>query len=341
MNLEHFASELQQLVEKSKKIAILTHYNPDGDAMGSSLGLSQMLRKIGKDTRVIVPNDFPKFLKWMPDANYVLNAEFKNRQAKEWVDEADLIFCLDFNSSDRIEKMKTSLENAKAPKVLIDHHQQPETFDLMYSDTQQPATCQMIYHVFEAMNWIDKMDANIAQCLYTGLITDTGNFKYRNTTSDTHRVAGELMEYDIEIDTINSHIYDSNSVGRLQLLGMVIRRIRVEPEAYTSFLYVTKEELTEVGFQKGDTEGFVNYGLSVEGVKMTVFLAEDIQKNFVKLSFRSKGNVDVSRITRTYFEGGGHINAAGGKSNLSILETIDKINTIIREDQELQTQLHS
>ncbi len=339
MTVDNFAIAFQNQLDTSRKIAILTHHNPDGDAIGSSLGLSQMLRKKGKDTRVIVPNDFPKFLKWMPDAEYVLNAEYKNRQAKQFIAEADLICCLDFNTTDRIEKLQKSLEESKAFKVLIDHHREPQAFDLMYSDTSQPATCQMVYKVFEAMNWMDEVDTPIASCLYTGIITDTGNFKYRNTTAETHRIAGELMKEGIEIDTINGHIYDSNSKARLELLGIVLSRIEVMESAPCSFLYVTKDELTNKGYQKGDTEGFVNYGLSIDQVQMTVFLAEDIQSNIVKLSFRSVGEVDVSRVCRDYFEGGGHLNAAGGRSEATMHDTIVEIKKIIENDEILRNQL--
>ncbi len=339
MKLPQFASELSRIFQDKRKMALLTHYNPDGDAMGSSLALSQMLRKMDKDARVIVPNDFPKFLKWMPDAQYVINAEFKNRQAKQFIEEADLIFCLDFNSADRIEKLEKPLSKSKAPKVLIDHHQEPQQFDLMYSDTSQPATCQMVYKVFSAMGWESQIDKDIASCIYTGIITDTGNFKYRNTTSETHEIAAQLMQHKIEIDTINSEIFDNNSLGRLVLLGTVVKRVEVSPAKKTSFLYVTKQELMEVGYQKGDTEGFVNYGLSIEGIEMTVFLSEDIQKDFVKMSFRSKGDVDVSRICREYFNGGGHINAAGGRSDASIHDTIAEIKKILEKDAILNQQL--
>ncbi len=339
MTLEAFAKELEKKLQSAKKIAILTHHNPDGDAMGSSLGLSQILRKQRKDTRVIVPNDFPKFLKWLPDAQYVINAEYKNRQAKDFIAEADLIFCLDFNTADRIEKLESTLENSSSYKVLIDHHQQPQTFDLMYSDISQPATCQMVYKLIQELRWQDMMDQEIASCLYTGLITDTGNFKYRNTTAETHTIAGELLSYGIEIDTINSHIYDSNSKGRLELLGIVLSRIEVMDPEPCSFLYITKNELMSKSYQKGDTEGFVNYGLSIEGIKMTVFLAEDIQNNIVKLSFRSKNEVDMSRICREYFNGGGHLNAAGGRSEASIHDTLAEIKKIIQKDQTLRTQL--
>ena len=340
MNLTQIIPQLKEIIEKHEKFVILTHHNPDGDAIGSSLALYHMLKKIGKkEVEVIVPNDFPLFLKWLPEANKIWNAEFKSIQAKDFIHHADVIFCLDFNTSSRIEKLEKLLLESSATKVLIDHHQEPDAFDWMYSDVSQPATCQMIFKVFEELNILEKIDKDIATCIYTGMITDTGNFKYRNTTSETHRIAAFLLDQGIEIDVINSHVFDSNSKARLHLLGLVLSRIEVFPEYSFSYLYITRKELQECGFQKGDTEGFVNYGLSIEGIKLTVFLSEDLQKDIVKMSFRSVGNIDVNRLSRTYFNGGGHLNASGGRSEVSIEDTIAQLKKIIATDEKLLEEI--
>ena len=340
MNLTQIIPQLKEIIEKHEKFVILTHHNPDGDAIGSSLALYHMLKKIGKkEVEVIVPNDFPLFLKWLPEANKIWNAEFKSIQAKDFIHHADVIFCLDFNTSSRIEKLEKLLLESSATKVLIDHHQEPDAFDWMYSDVSQPATCQMIFKVFEELNILEKIDKDIATCIYTGMITDTGNFKYRNTTSETHRIAAFLLDQGIEIDVINSHVFDSNSKARLHLLGLVLSRIEVFPEYSFSYLYITRKELQECGFQKGDTEGFVNYGFSIQGIKLTVFLSEDLQKDIVKMSFRSVGNIDVNRLSRTYFNGGGHLNASGGRSEVSIEDTIAQLKKIIATDEKLLEEI--
>lgn len=315
--------EINTLLTPEKKIVILTHYNPDGDAIGSSLGLRHFLKAKGIAAEVIVPNDFPKFLKWMPESKKVIIGEYKRKLAFDMIIGADVIFCLDFNSPSRIGILGEWLTKASAKKILIDHHQQPENFDFVYSDTVIPATSQMIYHFIEALDEENLVNLDIAECLYTGIMTDTGGFRFRSTSAATHRIIANLIEKGADPSVITSNTWDTNTVSRLHLLALVLGRIEVVNDGKVAVLCLTRNELKEFGFQKGDTEGFVNYGLSIAGVKMSAFFMEDLYEDFIKISFRSKDDVDVNQFSRKYFNGGGHINAAGGKSNESLADTIE------------------
>lgn len=325
--------EIKSLLIPQNKIVIITHYNPDGDAIGSSLGLKHYLQAKGIHAEVVVPNDFPKFLKWMPDAKKSIIAEYKRKVAFDLLNEADVIFCLDFNSPSRIGILGDWLVKSKAKKILIDHHQQPEQFDFVYSDTIIPATCQMIYHFIEAMNGEDLVNKDIAECLYTGIMTDTGGFRFRSTSATTHRIVANLIEKGADPSVITSNTWDTNTVSRLHLLALILGRIEVVNDGKVAVLYLTRKELQEYGFQKGDTEGFVNYGLSIVGVKMSAFFMEDLYDDFIKISFRSKDDVDVNQFSRKYFSGGGHINAAGGKSLESLMDTLETFKNRVAEEQ--------
>lgn len=326
-------SEINALLTPGNKIVILTHYNPDGDAIGSSLGLKHYLREKGINAEVIVPNDFPKFLKWMPEAKKSIIGEYKRKIAFDMINEADVIFCLDFNSPSRIGILGDWLVRATGKKILIDHHQQPEAFDYAYSDTVIPATSQMIYHFIEAMDDENLVNKDIAECLYTGIMTDTGGFRFRSTSATTHRIIANLIEKGADPSVITSNTWDTNTVSRLHLLSLILGRIEVVNNDDVAVLYLTRNELKELGFQKGDTEGFVNYGLSIVGVKMSAFFMEDLYEDFVKISFRSKDDVDVNQFSRNFFNGGGHINAAGGKSYDSLQGTIETFKARLKEIQ--------
>lgn len=327
--------EINTLLTPENRIVILTHYNPDGDAIGSGLGLKHYLKAKGIHAELIVPNDFPKFLKWMPEAKKVLIAEYKRKVAAELIADADVIFCLDFNAPSRIGLLGDWLTHAKAKKILIDHHQQPEPFDFVYSDTVIPATCQMVYHFIEAMEEEKLVNRDIAECLYTGIMTDTGGFRFRSTSADTHRIVANLIEKGADPAFITSNTWDTNTVSRLQLLALILGRIEVVKDGKVAILYLTRDELKTYGFQKGDTEGFVNYGLSILGVKMAAFFMEDLYEDFIKISFRSKDDMDVNRFSRKYFNGGGHINAAGGKSDESLEGTIETFKNRVEQEKNL------
>lgn len=325
--------EISNLLQPENKIVILTHYNPDGDAIGSSLGLKHFLNAKGLNAEVVVPNDFPKFLKWMPEAKKITIADYKKSKAWELVNDADVIFCLDFNASHRIgNTVGPWLDRAPGKKILIDHHQQPDDFDYTYSDTSIPATSQMVYHFIQALGNEDLVNLNIAECLYTGIMTDTGGFRFRSTSATTHRIIANLIEKGADPAKITSNTLDTNTVSRLHLLSLILNRIEVVKNGEVAILYLKRDELREYGFEKGDTEGFVNYGLSILGVKMSAFFMEDLYEDFIKISFRSKDTIDVNQFSRKYFNGGGHINAAGGKYYKPILETIEDFKEKVEKE---------
>ncbi len=325
--------EIKNLLLPENKVVIITHYNPDGDAIGSSLGLKHFLKTLGLEPIVIVPNDFPKFLKWMPEAKKTIIADYKRKMASDAIKDADVIFCLDFNAHNRIGIVGDWLANATAKKILIDHHQQPEDFDFVYSDVTIPATCQMIYHFIEALGKEDLVNQNIAECLYTGIMTDTGGFRFRSTSATTHRIVANLIEKGADPAMITSNTWDTNTVSRLHLLSLILGRIELVKDGKVAILYLKRDELKEFGFEKGDTEGFVNYGLSIAGTKMSAFFMEDLYEDFIKISFRSKDDVDTNAFARAHFNGGGHINASGGKYFKNIHETIKDFKEKIEEEE--------
>ena len=316
------------LISTANNILITNHLNPDGDAMGSALALAGILKAAGKKTRIVVPNDYPDFLKWIKGSEEVLNYEEHVKESEALIAESDLIFHLDYNSLKRSGSLEHLLVDAPARRIMIDHHQQPEDFaDLRYSDPSMSSTCEMIFHFAEALDYLEYIDKAIAEALYTGLITDTGSFRFSSTTPETHRVASFLLERGVESQIVASRVYDSNRPQRLHLLARMLKKMELIEEYNTVILSLTEEDMNEFDFQKGDTEGFVNYGLSIEGVELSVFLYPSHDK--VKMSFRSKTNFDVNVLARTHFNGGGHINAAGGVSHDSIEENINRLKNVL------------
>ncbi|WP_417428511.1 DHH family phosphoesterase [Halpernia sp.] len=322
-------SDIKNLLSPNKNIVIITHHNPDGDAIGSSLGLKNFLKNKGIEATVLVPNDFPKFLKWMPNSKEIIISEYKRKKAGEAIYKADVIFCLDFNAASRIGILGDWFTKSWAKKILIDHHQQPENFDFVYSDTSVPATCQMIYHFIEALDEVNLIGKGVAECLYTGIMTDTGGFRFRSTSAETHRITGNLIEKGADPAMISSNTWDTNTISRLHLLALVLGRIETVQDGEVAILWLKREELQNLGFQKGDTEGFVNYGLSIKGTKVSAFFMEDLYEDFIKISFRSKDATDVNQFSRKYFNGGGHINAAGGRCDKTLEQTILEFKEII------------
>ena len=322
--------ELKQLLKDPKKIVIVPHKNPDGDAMGSSLGLYHYLTALHHNVDLIVPNDYPAFLKWIPGDNSVLIYESNVDKANKIIDEADLIFTLDFNALHRTGEMELPLTESKAVKILIDHHQQPDSYArYIYSDVSICATSQMIYHFLEMLDTTKSITPEIATCLYVGIMTDTGSFRFSSTTSITHRVIADLIDKGADNSKIHNNVYDTNSFNKLQLLGCALNNLKVVPDLNTAYISLSQRELNKHNFTKGDTEGVVNYGLSIKGVKFAAIFIEHKQEGIIKISLRSKHNFDVNEFAREHFEGGGHINAAGGRSNLSLSETITKFVSLL------------
>ncbi len=322
---------IKELLSVPKKIAIVSHRNPDGDAYGSSLGLYHFLLKLNHDVNVVSPNDCPDFLKWLPSQDTIVVFENNPSKGTQLLKEADIIFTLDFNALHRVGKvMQEVLENVSATYIMIDHHKQPDDYaEYMYSDASISSTSQMIYHFFEKMGTVDDIDKNIAMCLYTGIMTDTGSFKYASTTSITHTIIADLIDKGIDHTKIHNRLYDTNSLNRLQLLGTALKNLRVVDEYKTAYISLSQREMNSVNFKKGDTEGFVNYGLSLKGIVFAVIFIEDQKQGIIKMSFRSKGSFSVNEFARSHFDGGGHENAAGGRSELTLKETITKFLKIV------------
>jgi phosphoesterase RecJ-like protein len=318
---------------------VVGHRNPDGDAMGSTIALSKYLQKKGHTATVVVPNEYPEFLHWLPGSDATYRFDWQNSQSQRAIQNSDIIFLLDFNALHRVgHDMQNTLEKYPNDFAMIDHHQQPDEVTYMYSDTEICSTCQMVYQFIEMMHDVALIDADIATCLYTGIMTDTGSFRFRSTTSKTHRIIADLIDKGAQNDRIHNNVYDANSYGRLLLLGQSLSNLQILPEYNTAFITLTDKEKKQFDFQKGDTEGVVNYALSLKGIIFAAIFIEDKEQNIIKMSLRSKGTFSVNQFARNHFEGGGHDNAAGGKSMLSMDETVTKFKDLVATyKKELET----
>ena len=317
---------VKQLLESPKKIAIIPHRNPDGDAMGSTLGLYHFLKLLGHEPTVITPNDFPDFLAWLPSSDTVKIFEKDSEGSNKILKEAQLVFTLDFNTLSRTgDFMAEALRKLTVPFVMVDHHQEPDSYAVVtFSDTGYGSTCEMIYHFIDQLGHKDLIDKTIATCLYTGIVTDSGSFRYPSTTGTTHRIAAQFIDLGIDNSGIHSLLFDNHSHSRIQILARALQNMKVLPAYKASYMSLSQEELNAFGHNKGDTEGIVNYGLSMKNIVFTAFFTENKDEGIIKISFRSKGGFDVNQYARQYFSGGGHINAAGGKSAESLEATIQK-----------------
>lgn len=323
---------IQLLLATPKKIAIIPHRSPDGDAMGSTLALYHFLLKLNHQPTVIAPNDFPEFLAWMPASESVLIYENEREGTTKVLKEAELVFVLDFNALHRTGEMENILNKLQVPFVMIDHHQEPDGFaTYTYSDTKFGSTCEMIYNFISFLGKKELIDKTIATCIYTGILTDSGSFRFPKTTGTTHRIIAELIDLGVENTEIPTLLFDNNSYERLQLLGQALQNMKVLPQYKTAFITLSQKELDHYNYVKGDTEGIVNYGLTIKGIIFAVIFIEHTDEKIIKISFRSQGNFDVNQFARQYFNGGGHINAAGGKSQLSMKETVAKFEQILTQ----------
>ncbi|SEA10117.1 DHH family phosphoesterase [Psychroflexus halocasei] len=326
---------LKSTLEKSKNIVIVAHKNPDGDAVGSSLGLSLLLKEVfnNKNIQVVLPNRFPEFLEWLPKQEQILFFDQNNSEAKKSINNADLIFTLDFNSFGRTGEMSQELEQSKADFVMIDHHQQPDDYaKFSFSDTSIGSTCEMIYLTIQHLGYEKFLTKEVGECIYTGIMTDTGSFKFSSTSSQTHRIIADLIDLGVENSKIHQNTFDNNSLSRLQLMGIAMNNLKVIAEKNAAYITLSQEELDLNDFKKGDTEGFVNYALSLKGINLAVIFIENKSEGIIKISLRSIGDIDVNTLARKYFNGGGHQNAAGGRSELSMSETITKFEKILTDE---------
>ena len=331
-------TDINQLLATPKKIVIVSHKNPDGDAIGSSLALFHYLTKTNHQATVVLPNDYPEFLKWIPGQDLILKYESQKDDSDQKLAEADIIFTLDFNAFHRAGDMETVLNNSTALKIMIDHHQQPDDYaKYTYSDVSMSSTCEMVYNFIKNLNGLDHIDSNTATAIYVGIMTDTGSFRFRSTTSATHRAIADLIDKGADNTMIHNQVYDTNSYNRLQLLGCALSNLKVVPESRAAYITLSQKELQQFDYKKGDTEGFVNYALSLNNVVLAAIFIEDLQQGIIKISLRSKGDFSVNEMSRSHFHGGGHTNAAGGKSDTNLEQTIEKFISILPQ---YNTALH-
>lgn len=329
MNLEDIKT-VKELLSKPQQIVIIPHKNPDGDAIGSTLGLHHYLKNNKQEATIIAPNDFPKFLKWMPGNEDIVNFEKDKAHALELIENATLVFTLDFNDLSRAGQIQPFLEKATADFIMIDHHQAPSNYAMVtYSDVSMSSTCEMVYNFITSLSDLDQITPEIANCLYTGIMTDTGSFKFISTTSTTHRIVANLIDKGAKNTAIHDNIYDTNSPSRLHLLGCALKNMVILDQYNTVYITLSQEELNTHHFKKGDTEGFVNYGLTLEHIKFAVIFIENHDEDIIKISFRSKGDFSANEFARTNFNGGGHTNAAGGRSESSLENTVTKFVTLL------------
>ena len=296
---------------------------------------------MGHEVRVISPTNWAPFLDWMPGVDQVIDFEANKKEASQIVADADYVFCLDFNILHRTKHLEPIIRDSKALKILIDHHQQPDTPSFAYgiSDVKMSSTCEMIYDFIVQSGHSNLINLDIAACLYTGLMTDTGSFRFPSTTASVHKIVAHLKELGLQHAKIHENIYDNSTEGRLKFMGNAfLNRMTVLPEYKTAVMAIPKSDIYKFELKTGDTEGLVNYLLSIEGIKFAAILIDREEER--KWSFRSKGNFDVNIFARTHFEGGGHANAAGGRSSKSLDETLNDFKTIIENYKSQLTQLN-
>ncbi|HOX82065.1 MAG TPA: bifunctional oligoribonuclease/PAP phosphatase NrnA [Chryseolinea sp.] len=334
-NLQAF----EEYISEPRNVVIVTHVKPDADALGSSLGLSAYLKKRNHKVTVITPSDYPEFLDWMSgNKDVVVFQKEKSGPCETLIQQSDLIFCLDFSTLNRINELGEMVRNAPAKKVLIDHHLEPEAFaDFEKWDGTAASTAELIYQLIYELGDVDLIDSNIADCLYAGIMTDTGGFRHSNTNYKVLHIASELVRHGANPYSVSKLVYETNSLERLRLLGFVLsEKLKVLPEYNTAYMVLNAEELKRFASQTGDTEGLVNYGLSIKGIRLSVMITD--RKDSVRLSLRSLGNFSVNDLARKHFEGGGHRNAAGGQSTLSVDQTLQKFLNLLPEYKEELTR---
>jgi phosphoesterase RecJ-like protein len=326
-------TELKSLLLATPRpqVIITTHHKPDADALGSSLGLYHFLKSLDIPAQVITPTDYGEFLKWMPGESTVINFEAFEEKASLLVDEADIIFCLDFNTLKRINKLGELVAKSSSKKVLIDHHLEPEGFeDFRLWTTSASSTCELVFWLIEIMNEVDHVSADLASCLYAGIMTDTASFKHGSTTPTTHRVAAKLLEKGAKPNRIFEAIYDNFSENRTRFIGFCLsEKLQILPDYKTALIVVNAEELSRYKIITGDTEGLVNYGLSITGIELSVLIIDRTVSR--KMSFRSKTKFPANSFARQHFNGGGHFNAAGGESLDTIEMTEEKFKNALPE----------
>lgn len=321
--------QTERLIDNAKKITILTHISPDGDALGSSLGLYWYLLGIEKDVKIVVPNRFPEFLAWMPGSENIVVALDDNAAAERTIADAELLFFLDFNTLNRINWLKNAAAESNVPKVLIDHHPDPDiNCDVCISYPQISSTSELVFRLICRMGQFQSINLNIAECIYTGMMTDTGNFSFNSQSPEIYLIINKLLKIGINKDEIFNKVFSTYSVDRMRLMGYCLsKKMRIYPEHRASLICLTLAECEQYNFQMGDSEGFVNMPFSIKDIDISILARQD--KDKIKISFRSQGSFPANKMAEE-FKGGGHLNAAGGESYFSMKKTIDMLEEAIR-----------
>ena len=332
--------KIKRFLSEKRKIVIIPHKNPDGDAIGSSTALKYYLDNFNHIVDIVSPNQFPEFLKWMDPYNVIKIFDEDEKYAQKIID-AELIFTLDFNNLVRIANMKEHVEKSNAQIIMINHHEEPSDYaDFMYSEPNMSSTCEMIYHFIDKIGDSNKIDKNISRSLYAGIMTDTGSFKFPSTTELTHQVISNLLKTGISHSEIHNHIYDNNKFERVQLLSFALSKIKIIENLNTCYISLSQKELNKFNYEKGDTEGIVNYGLSIKNIKFAVIFMENSNDNVIRSSLRSRSDFDVNQFSKNIFGGGGHKNAAGAISKKSLDNTINYFLDSIKNYKESLKSKH-
>ena len=316
---------MKDIIKTKKHALILSHQGPDGDSIGSSVSLSLYLNKIGINNKIIFPDPYPSFYSWVNGITNSIIASENLELIDDLFNKSDLIICLDFNHRKRVGiNLSPFLINLSEKHVIvIDHHTNPENFgDSEIIDSNASSTCELVFNLIKTNGDLNLIDIPIAESIYIGLITDTGSFKYSSVSSSTHLIASSLKEIGLNHENIHNNIFDQNSVSKINLLGYALQKIKIDKISSLAYLVLSQKELEQFNFQKGDSEGFVNYCLSIKNIKNAVFLRED--KNLIKISLRSKGDVKMNEFSQKYYAGGGHQNAAGAAVESNDINTVTK-----------------
>lgn len=324
---------LKTIVSEGNFFVLTCHTGPDGDALGSTLGLANYLNTLGKEALVIVPDAYPDFLAWMPGSQEILRFDKHREKAELMIAMADVIFAMDYNALSRVDDMGALIAKSKAKKVLVDHHLSPENFcDLSFSYPQLSSTCEVVFRLIVAMGGYDQLGKAACECIYAGMMTDTGCFSYGPCTQEVYLIISMLMQKEINKDRIYNKVFNNYSEGRLRLMGYVLyEKLRVFPDHHAALITLSREEMARFDFNKGDSEGLVNIPLQMKGIYFSAFLREDTEKDLIRVSLRSQGTFACNKFAAQYFNGGGHLNASGGQHNGTLEEAIETFEKALEE----------
>lgn len=326
-----FSALKELLAAKPGKVALVTHENPDGDAIGSCVGLGEVLKNAGHQVKIIVPNDYPEFLHWFSSQIEIIVHRNNKEKAEKALEESEVLFCLDFNEAKRTRQLEKKILEFPGTKILIDHHPYPASiFDITISEPEYSSTAELVFDVVKKTGWSEYINRDAAEALFTGIMTDTGSFSHNTSRANLFKVVAKLMDWGIDTEKIHQAVYHNFSAQRMKLLGHCLsQKMKVFPEYRSAVIWISQKELKAFDFQPGDAEGFVNYPLSINNIVFSALFME--KKDYTKASFRSKGNFPANSFSTEHFSGGGHMNAAGGETKLPLDEAVEKFTQLLGE----------